>query len=94
MLAAKVAPKSWADLVRTKVSNPANELKTPENKMLGANGFQHPKASMVEVLRNYGSGSYNDRVSFIEPRGLVNTGNMCYMNSVRPESLKVGGTIH
>ncbi|KAL8761472.1 MAG: hypothetical protein Q9184_002407 [Pyrenodesmia sp. 2 TL-2023] len=83
MLAARVAPRSWADLVRTKVSNPASELKTPENKMLGANGFEHPKAtSMVEVLRTYQSGSCNDRVSFIEPRGLVNTGNMCYMNSV------------
>ncbi|KAF4119961.1 ubiquitin carboxyl-terminal hydrolase 10 [Geosmithia morbida] len=24
----------------------------------------------------------NDKLSFIEPRGLINTGNMCYMNSV------------
>ncbi|KAL8906127.1 MAG: hypothetical protein Q9207_002216 [Kuettlingeria erythrocarpa] len=80
---AKVAPKSWADLVRSKLSNPVNELKAMENNFSGVNGFQHPKvASMVEVLRNYESGSCSDRVSFIEPRGLVNTGNMCYMNSV------------
>ncbi|KAI4194576.1 MAG: hypothetical protein LQ346_003653 [Caloplaca aetnensis] len=85
---AKVAPKSWADLVRSKVSNPVNELKATENNLLGVNGFQHPKAaSMVEVLRNYECGSCSDRVSFIEPRGLVNTGNMCYMNSVCPECL-------
>ncbi len=86
ILTAKVAPKSWADLVRSKVSNPGNGLKATENNSLGVNGFQHPKAaSMVEVLRNYESGSCSDRVSFIEPRGLVNTGNMCYMNSVCPE---------
>lgn len=82
--AAKVAPKSWADLVRSKVSNSATGVKAPENDPLGANGSQRPKAaSMVEVLRNYRSGSDSNQVSFIEPRGLVNTGNMCYMNSVR-----------
>jgi ubiquitin carboxyl-terminal hydrolase 10 len=25
---------------------------------------------------------YSDKIAFLEPRGLVNTGNMCYMNSV------------
>ncbi|KAI4189965.1 MAG: hypothetical protein L6R41_001073 [Letrouitia leprolyta] len=37
---------------------------------------------MVEALRAYDIESDNDRIVFIEPRGLVNTGNLCYMNSV------------
>lgn len=50
---------------------------------LPVNGFQHPKASsLVDVLRDYDHSSQHSRVTFVEPRGLVNTGNMCYMNSV------------
>ncbi|KAL8654462.1 MAG: hypothetical protein Q9210_001497 [Variospora velana] len=80
---AKVAPKSWADLVKSRVPKPASGAKVSENKSSGTNGFQNQNvASMVEVLRDYGHSSGNDRVAFIEPRGLVNTGNMCYMNSV------------
>ncbi|KAL8963079.1 MAG: hypothetical protein Q9193_000619, partial [Seirophora villosa] len=80
---AKVAPKSWADLVKNRGPKSTSGAKVSENNSSGTNGFQHPKAaSMVEVLRDYGHSSDNDRVSFIEPRGLVNTGNMCYMNSV------------
>ncbi|KAI0552021.1 hypothetical protein F4679DRAFT_537325 [Xylaria curta] len=38
-------------------------------------------SSLAEALRDYQvSNSHN--IAFIEPRGLVNTGNMCYMNSV------------
>ena len=38
--------------------------------------------NMAEAIREYQVGSL-DKVSIIEPRGLINTGNMCYMNSVR-----------
>ncbi|KAL9017134.1 MAG: hypothetical protein Q9185_005536 [Variospora sp. 1 TL-2023] len=80
---AKIAPKSWADLVKSRVPKPASGVKVSANKSSGMNGFQNQKvASMVEVLRDYGHSSDNDRVTFIEPRGLVNTGNMCYMNSL------------
>lgn len=47
------------------------------------NGFQQPKpGSLLEVLRSYDTELGSSRVAFLEPRGLVNTGNMCYMNSV------------
>lgn len=79
----KTAPKSWADLVRTKPSTAPSGTKTLEGNAQRANGFQYPKpASLVEVLRTYDNNTDNNRVAFIEPRGLVNTGNMCYMNSV------------
>ncbi|XP_044717095.1 ubiquitin carboxyl-terminal hydrolase domain-containing protein [Hirsutella rhossiliensis] len=37
--------------------------------------------SLAEAIREYQVGSV-DKISFLEPRGLINTGNMCYMNSV------------
>ncbi|KAL8719104.1 MAG: hypothetical protein Q9225_003839 [Loekoesia sp. 1 TL-2023] len=80
---AKVAPKSWADLVRTKPSNSTSGARGSESIVSGVNGLQNPKAiSMVEVLCTYDSNIEDKRVAFIEPRGLVNTGNMCYMNAV------------
>lgn len=40
-------------------------------------------SSLAEALEAYRAGA-PDKLMFLEPRGLVNTGNMCYMNSVRP----------
>ncbi|CAK7230544.1 hypothetical protein SCUCBS95973_007610 [Sporothrix curviconia] len=37
--------------------------------------------SLAEAVSSYRVGS-SSKVAFIEPRGLINTGNMCYMNSV------------
>jgi ubiquitin carboxyl-terminal hydrolase 10 len=36
---------------------------------------------MAEALRAFRVG-HPEKLKFIEPRGLINTGNMCYMNSV------------
>ncbi|KAK8234542.1 ubiquitin carboxyl-terminal hydrolase-like protein 10 [Phyllosticta capitalensis] len=74
-------PKSWADLVRTKNSaGPAPP--TVANGASAPNGFAPPKSnSLVDVLRTF-EASNDGKIAFIEPRGLVNTGNMCYMNSI------------
>lgn len=37
--------------------------------------------SVAEAVQAYRLGG-NEEVPFLEPRGLINTGNMCYMNSV------------
>jgi ubiquitin carboxyl-terminal hydrolase 10 len=39
------------------------------------------KASLGEALQAYRVGK-PEKISFLEPRGLINNGNMCYMNSV------------
>lgn len=39
-------------------------------------------SSLTEALQTYRPGA-PEKLPFLEPRGLVNTGNMCYMNSVR-----------
>lgn len=38
--------------------------------------------SLADALHSYAPGSNENKVAFLKPRGLVNTGNMCYMNSV------------
>lgn len=38
-------------------------------------------SSVAEAIQAYHVGE-SEKISFLEPRGLINTGNMCYMNSV------------
>ncbi|KAK7515573.1 hypothetical protein IWZ03DRAFT_379810 [Phyllosticta citriasiana] len=74
-------PKSWADLVRTK-KTAAPAPPTVANGASAPNGFVPPKSdSLVDVLRTFEVNN-DSKIAFIEPRGLVNTGNMCYMNSI------------
>ncbi|KAJ5796628.1 uncharacterized protein N7518_005168 [Penicillium psychrosexuale] len=78
------APKSWADLVRSKESAKAASaaaaaaLAEPHRLPIQKN------KSLADVLSKLGEDvtQYSDKIAFLEPRGLVNTGNMCYMNSV------------
>ncbi|KAF2724766.1 UCH-domain-containing protein [Polychaeton citri CBS 116435] len=73
-------PKSWADLVRKNAPKTAQPILT--NGVDVTDGVAIPQtASLAESLRQYNVDS-DTNVSFIEPRGLVNTGNMCYMNSI------------
>ena len=83
----KAPPKSWADLVRTKASQqPKASATTTESAETQAHltGIFPTKAStLAEVLRSFNvKENTATKIAFIEPRGLVNTGNMCYMNSV------------
>lgn len=77
------APKSWADLVRSKAS--ARAASAAAAAVAEPSGVSAQKAeSLAHVLSTLGEdvAQYSDRIAFLEPRGLVNTGNMCYMNSV------------
>lgn len=79
----RAAPKSWADLVRAKSA--AKAAGAPPSTSTEANGLMaHKRRSLADVLTTLGEdvAQYSDKVAFLEPRGLVNTGNMCYMNSV------------
>ncbi|KAB8228738.1 mRNA-binding ubiquitin-specific protease UBP3 [Aspergillus alliaceus] len=79
----RTAPKSWADLVRAKnQSKGAGATIAPSAVSNGV--VKHKSESLADVLVNMGDdvSQYSDKTAFLEPRGLVNTGNMCYMNSV------------
>ncbi|KAF1983760.1 cysteine proteinase [Aulographum hederae CBS 113979] len=76
-------PKSWAELLRAKNAPAAGAapIRTAADSTK-TNGFGAPKTgSLAEVLRGF-SVEADRKLPFLEPRGLVNTGNMCYMNSV------------
>ena len=82
----KAAPKSWADLVRTKALSGVPIASLPNESVVPQlNGFATTKTgSLSDVLTSFDarSNDENHKISFLEPRGLVNTGNMCYMNAV------------
>ena len=82
----KATPKSWADLVRTKGAPVASvKAQATDDAVNQTNGFVPIKAgSLADALSSYNvkDSSESAKVAFLEPRGLVNTGNMCYMNSV------------
>lgn len=83
---AKAAPKSWADLVRTVGQNtPVRTTQAATDSTAQTNGFATAKAgSLADALSSYSvkENNENAKLAFLEPRGLVNTGNMCYMNSI------------
>lgn len=92
---AKAAPSSWAKLFSTPADrNPprlngvnaisagqGGESEAASAVVPGSNFSLAHKSSLAEVIRGFRvDGNY--RAALIEPRGLINTGNMCYMNSV------------
>ena len=83
---AKAVPKSWADLVRSKAPAPAaTPVVAPEPDGVQLNGAQPTKGiSLADVLNKFTvrANDSDGKIAFTKPRGLVNTGNMCYMNSV------------
>ena len=84
---AKEAPKSWADLVRNMVPQKPIISSAEPNIVAPTNGFPTTKTtSLSEALSSYSVAEAKDssKIAFLEPRGLHNTGNMCYMNSVSP----------
>ena len=79
----KEPPKSWADLVRRQTSQKPEANVILNGNESNANGANIQKSgSLGYVLQSF-SVPTEVKLSFLEPRGLVNTGNMCYMNSVR-----------
>ena len=91
--AAPAKPKSWAELLRTKnpatpspavVANGTAAQKPVEaNKATTVNGAKFD--GIADVLHKYQT-TYSSVL--IQPRGLVNNGNMCFMNAVSYFSLK------
>ncbi|KAF9735590.1 hypothetical protein PMIN02_009959 [Paraphaeosphaeria minitans] len=80
----KAAPGSWAALLRTKNNAAVAAAKAPavSNGVAPIKGPPVPKSnSLGDVLASYSVDTHKN-ISFLEPRGLVNTGNLCYMNSI------------
>lgn len=91
---ARAAPTSWANLfaktsARASVNGSGLNGSDAANgdSAAGANNFpgsafsKSNASSLAEAIQSYRVEN-NDKIDFLEPRGLINTGNMCYMNSV------------
>lgn len=84
-----VVPKSWADLVRKQAAANGSAAATAVAPVI--NGFSVVNnESLGDVLGGINVTEEPSKIAFLQPRGLVNTGNMCYMNSVGVENLRVG----
>ena len=82
-------PKSWADLVRSKNSAPLSQPVIAGSQL--PSGLLAPKTgALSDVLSqlNLESTQGSSKITLLQPRGLVNTGNMCYMNSVCLKQLR------
>ena len=99
----KVAPKLWTGLFAKTTPTSTQTVSTGTagstvgstngastegaSGVLAGAGFAKVNASsLAEALRVYRVGG-GYKTAFLEPRGLINTGNMCYMNSVSPGSV-------
>lgn len=93
------APSSWANLfAKTPVAqvigtngNAADEASSiaadsdaaaAATEVIGAPFVKPSTSSVVDAINAYRVKA-PEAIPFLEPRGLINTGNMCYMNSVR-----------
>jgi ubiquitin carboxyl-terminal hydrolase 10 len=77
-------PKSWADLVRSKAPPPVfGNVPTPTQLPNGLGATKSESLSEVLNTMSSDSGIPASKTAFLQPRGLVNNSNTCYMNSVR-----------
>lgn len=92
----KAAPTSWANLFAkpasqsvkilngangtTSVNGDATEA-TTAGAVSGSNFSQANRSLLADAIQTFKVNNSN-KATLVEPRGLVNTGNMCYMNSV------------
>ncbi|KAF2731026.1 cysteine proteinase [Polyplosphaeria fusca] len=75
-------PKSWAALFTPKAQPAVASAPAPPNGADATNGVNGSASkSLADVLASFSVDS-DKKLSFLEPRGLVNYGNVCYMNSI------------
>ncbi|EPE35345.1 Cysteine proteinase [Glarea lozoyensis ATCC 20868] len=74
-------PKLWAGLFNPSAPR-ANASKNEKGSTTDQNDSKANTESLADALRSFSVESNDSKIAFLKPRGLVNTGNMCYMNSV------------
>jgi ubiquitin carboxyl-terminal hydrolase 10 len=72
-------PKAWGGVFKAGPS--ASSTLTDAGRVVPFFG-QNNAESLTEALKTFNAEANDAKVTFLKPRGLVNTGNMCYMNSV------------
>jgi ubiquitin carboxyl-terminal hydrolase 10 len=83
----KNAPKLWTGLFKgptgTTTTATGNGIQANPSALVSTSTFSKTNSeSLADALRAFNASAADAKLAFIKPRGLVNTGNMCYMNSV------------
>ena len=80
----KTAPRSWADLVRSRAQTNSQQLAVIQDTSSTSINGTSGKHSLANLLQKFSieDTSRDHKLVFVKPRGLINTGNMCYMNAV------------
>jgi ubiquitin carboxyl-terminal hydrolase 10 len=78
---APIKPMLWADLLKS--SNKEKFLNNGGSALKAVNGTHR---TLEDTLKSFQIIKDVRSTPFLEPRGLVNTGNMCYMNAVSPSA--------
>lgn len=81
-------PKSWTGLFNQGSVAPSATKNNGEDANVTSFGKTNAE-SLADALTSFNATSNDSKVTFLQPRGLVNTGNMCYMNSVCFSSLSL-----
>lgn len=83
---APAKPVSWAALLHKTASAQPKVAATPQATSPTEQAKSSLPKSNIEklsdALTSFSAKTKDSKIAFLEPRGLVNTGNMCYMNSV------------
>ena len=79
-VAPKPKPSSWASLLRPAQSQSTASASADFDSSLNGGSVARGEA-LSDVLHDMNAVDAPSKISFLQPRGLVNTGNMCYMNS-------------
>jgi ubiquitin carboxyl-terminal hydrolase 10 len=74
-------PKAWAGLFNATGGTSSSSTNNGGLATVTTFGKSNSE-SLAETLKSFNAVSNDSKIAFLEPRGLVNTGNMCYMNSV------------
>lgn len=83
----KNAPKLWTGLFKAPTGGnttaTGNGIQANPSVLVSTSTFSKTNSeSLADALRAFNASAADAKLAFIKPRGLVNTGNMCYMNSV------------
>ncbi|BFZ56109.1 hypothetical protein PYCC9005_003151 [Savitreella phatthalungensis] len=78
----KTAPKSWSELLKSATAKNGEASRNGGRHQLNASGIQgYSFTNLPDLLDGYDPFTHATS-PLIEPRGLVNKGNMCFMNAV------------
>jgi ubiquitin carboxyl-terminal hydrolase 10 len=74
-------PKVWSGLFNSSQTS-APPIIEAHRGSVALDSTKPTTNSLADILKSFSATSNDSKIPFIEPRGLVNSGNMCYMNSV------------